>query len=734
MSRQRSSPLAAWFRASRRMLAAELSHGGWLNFGQFRWSDIRVLGGLRAGAGVIVPLVLGLITGHLEYGAFASLGSLPAGFVTFEGVSRTRLTAVVLAAFGMAAATFVGGAAVNASGWWLVPAVLVFSYLAGLLVTLGQRLSVAGIQVPIELLIASAIPLPPGDAALRAVLVLAGGLWQGALVVASWAFLPGGRERSSLAAAYRALGAYAAGHCRRLSGAGSVPPPAAFGADVLEDPNPLLRAQDRARLLLLLEEAERIRASLAAAASYGSLCTVLEPAVRVLDGLAGALEARRGYRERAAALEEAVAAIDLPRDVPWRWAAAGLLGQIRAAVRLLGRLGEGGYVPAPEAPPAAGRRRSAWRADLTATLLTLHANAGVSTEAGRHALRLAIVAAIGEIVAQASGLPHSYWIVLTILLVLRPDYASTIYRGVQRAAGTIIGAGLGVATVLLLHTGTAVLAAATGITMTIAYAVFAVNYLLYAVFLTDFVVILLTLLGQTAGQTAAARLIGTGVGGALALIGYLTWPSWGGESAQQKIARLYEAQGRYASLVLRAFTRPGRVDAAAVQSAQLTARRARSDAEASADRLADEPPRPPMTARLAYALTGTARRVAHTSLTLHAAVSAPCAGADGQAAASAGADGQAAVDRFADGVEAAAAAIAGSLRSLGPPGGLPPLREMQTALYNGLNGSGDGAGADGSAQGSGGLATCGMVLISSTDEFTDAFDTASDILRQNLAE
>jgi len=37
MSRQPRSPIAAWFRSSRRMLAAELSQGGWLNFGVFRW-------------------------------------------------------------------------------------------------------------------------------------------------------------------------------------------------------------------------------------------------------------------------------------------------------------------------------------------------------------------------------------------------------------------------------------------------------------------------------------------------------------------------------------------------------------------------------------------------------------------------------------------------------------------------------------------------------------------------
>ena len=742
--RLRWAPLVAWFRASRRALAAGLSHGGWLNFGPFRWADLRVAGALRAGAGMVTPLAVGLVTGHLEYGAFAALGAMPAGLVTFQGFSRTRVTAVVLAAFGMAAATFVGSMAADGNGWWLVPAVMVFSYLAGLMVTLGQRLAVAGLQLPIALLIASGIPLRPGDAALRAVLVLAGGLWQATLVVASWAFLPGGRERSSLAAVYRELGAYAAEHGSQPADADVAPPSATFGTDVLKDPNPLLRAPDRARLMLLLEEAGRIRVSLAAVASFGPQRSVLEPTARVLDGLADALGTWRGHHHRAAALEQTLAAIELPQDTAWRWAAAALLGQMRAAVRLLASLGDSDGEPAVARADAGRRRtarRAARRADLAAAMLALRANAGISTEAGRHALRLAVVAAIGEIIAQASGLPHGYWIALTIVIVLRPDYASTIYRGVQRAGGTVVGVGLGAATVLLLHTGTAALVAAAGVTMTIAYAVFAVSYLLYAIFLTDFVVILLALLGQTAEQTAAARLISTGIGAALAIIGYLAWPFWEGESAQAKIARLYETQARYASLVLRAYTRPRRADPAAVRSAQITARRARSDAEASADRLADEPPRPPMTARLAYALTDTARRIAHASLTLDAAVSAPAA-ADGQPPADrATADGQATArqdtrataDRFADNIETTAAAIAASLRTLRPPGGLPPLREMQTALYHQLNGSGHDPGTGRRTQGADGLAGPGIVLISTTDEYTDALDTAADILRRNLA-
>ena len=338
MSGEARSPVAAWFRSNRRMLAAELSQGGWLNFGTFRWSAINIPGALRAGFGMITPLALGLATGHLEYGVYASLGALPAGMVSFQGASRTRVSAVAFAAFGMAVATFVGAVAAHTSGWLLFPAVLIFSYLAGLMAALGQRFLVVGLQWAVQLLIASAIPLPPKEAAVRALLVLAGGLWQGALVVMSWAFTRGNQERSSLADAYRALGEYAAEVYRRPASSDPVPPPAVFGSDAVADPNPLLRAQERYRFLLMLEQAERIRVSLAAVASYDPDCSVLEPVAAVLDGLADALEARRGHRERADALRERLTAIELPRDVAWRWAAAGLLGEIRGAVRILRRL------------------------------------------------------------------------------------------------------------------------------------------------------------------------------------------------------------------------------------------------------------------------------------------------------------------------------------------------------------------------------------------------------------
>ena len=67
------------------------------------------------------------------------------------------------------------------------------------------------------------------------------------------------------------------------------------------------------------------------------------------------------------------------------------------------------------------------------------------------------------------------------------------------------------------------------------------NYLFFAIFLTDYVVVLL---GLPADQTAVDRLIGTVVGAGLALAAYVLWPTWERTSASEKFARLFLTESR----------------------------------------------------------------------------------------------------------------------------------------------------------------------------------------------
>lgn len=610
-------------RAGRAFLAAELSQSGWLDFGAFRWRDVAPGRASRAAVGVITPLAIGVAIGRVEFGSFAALGALPAGFVSFRGITRTRIVAVVLAAAGMAVSTLVGATAEAGHPWLLVPVIFCWAYAAGLLAALGPTAAAVSLQWPVALLIASALPLAPGEAAVRALLVLAGGLWQGLLVVSSWAIGRGSAERTAMSASFLALAGYASD---LAAGSQEPPGPATVaGRQALRDPNPLMRNAARLQLLDLTEEAERIRDSLTAVnvgRVYGDQSggrDLLSTAALVLGELAEALTSWPAHRaEHLDAARQALRAASADPDTRRDWAGAALLGQLRAAWRITEALNESEPAGKGRAKSARPRPPQSLSVDM---LITLRASLGTSSEAGRHALRLAVVTAVAEVIVHAAELSHGYWGVLTIFIVLRPDYSSTLYRGLQRAAGTVVGAGLGFLTVLIGHIGLSVMLGVIAVSLVAAYAVFTVNYLLYAVFLTDFVVVLLALLGLPPGPTVEARLVGTGVGTGLALLAYIVWPTWEGTSAGEKFARLFALQGRLASALLRAYTRPGNSNGAR-RELQLAARRARTDADASADRLAGEPEHPPMTGELARALIAVGHRIAQACIALNAAVTA----------------------------------------------------------------------------------------------------------------
>jgi len=137
--------------------------------------------GLRLAAGVMLPLSLGVLLGHPQYGVYAALGALPSGFAAMFGEGRKRAGAVALAAAGMALGAFVGALAA-ANPPLLVLVAAVFAYAAGIVGAFSDRIAVAALQWPGALLIATSTPDGPRQAAVRGGLVLAGGLGQAVLV------------------------------------------------------------------------------------------------------------------------------------------------------------------------------------------------------------------------------------------------------------------------------------------------------------------------------------------------------------------------------------------------------------------------------------------------------------------------------------------------------------------------------------------------------------------------
>jgi uncharacterized membrane protein YccC len=278
--------------------------------------------------------------------------------------------------------------------------------------------------------------------------------------------------------------------------------------------------------------------------------------------------------------------------------------------------------------------------------------------------------------------------------------------------GTALGVGLGAAAAQLVHLRPWEPVAVVGVTVAAAYALFDVAYLLFSVVQSTFVVVLLDILGTPVVPTITARLADTAIGAALALIAYLAWPTWEAASAQEKFARLLEAHGEYAMALLQQVACPGRLDAAQLRGLQVAARRARSDAEASTERLSAEPPHAPLTPQLARSVIAGVRRLAHAELAIH--VLAPerhvPAGAPQEFVPG---DRALLLDRLASALTMTISALAHALRTMQPPAASPDLRQLQLALTS------HATAAD-------------RALAGATDELVDAADTLHAILRDHL--
>jgi uncharacterized membrane protein YccC len=653
--------------------------------GHFEWHRIAPWRAARAALGVCVPLIGGYLTGYVEYGAYIALGALPAGFTSFQGEARTRIAAVVLASVGMAASTFVGATTAATAPWLLVPIIALWGYVTGLSVCLGPARSSAVLQWPVALLIAIGLPLPPREAALRAGLVFAGGALQALLVALSWTVRTGAKERMRLAASYRALAKYASTLAAGICGP---PPPTELPArSILADPNPLLGQTLRLMLINLLEQAERIRASLAALAAdaehepaeTAEIHALIAEVAHILDLVATAIAGTRDERDAATAeLSDRVMNMTVPADKVWRWSGEALLGQLRAVARMLHDTDESTHAAASPIGSHAPTTRD--QVGFASSLAMLWANVTIATEAGRHALRLAVVAAAAEALVQALQLYQGRWVTLTIFIVLKPDYRSTFSRGVQRALGTMLGAALGATAAQWSHPDLIGLVLAASISAAAAYAAFEVSYLLFSVLLTFYIMSLLVLLGMPAVAMAEARILDTLIGATLALIAYAGWPTWEGTTAREKFARLIESHRDYATALLAELAQPGSVQPGQLRSRQAAARRARSDAEAATARLADEPGRTKLTSEFANVAIATVSRLALAELALHALVLAHhgTAGTRTPFAAQ--------LDELSAALALAMNRTAAGLRAFREPEPLPPLRPIYTALKDALPG------------------------------------------------
>src|SRR5581483_6078858 len=139
---------------------------------------------LRCTIGVAIPLGVAAYLREPALGVPAAIGAFITGFTSLQGVYRTRIGAVLVAAFGMAITSFVGASAAS-STVAIVAATAVAGYLCGTIGQIGPVATTASLNSLIAFILFSSRPLPPLAALEQSGLVLAGGLIQALLVLAA---------------------------------------------------------------------------------------------------------------------------------------------------------------------------------------------------------------------------------------------------------------------------------------------------------------------------------------------------------------------------------------------------------------------------------------------------------------------------------------------------------------------------------------------------------------------
>lgn len=173
-------------------------------------------------------------------------------------------------------------------------------------------------------------------------------------------------------------------------------------------------------------------------------------------------------------------------------------------------------------------------------------NLTLKSDIFRHALRLTIAMIIAYVVSVIFSLSHSYWVLLTIVTILKPAYAISRERNISRLGGTLVGVIL-VSIILYLTTNNTLLMAVMMVSMLLGFSLLRIQYFGFVVFLTIFVIISIYFLNPDGFQPMIReRLVDTAIGSLVAfLASRFIFPVWTQDAIKDSMEKMIEANQHY---------------------------------------------------------------------------------------------------------------------------------------------------------------------------------------------
>jgi uncharacterized membrane protein (TIGR01666 family) len=192
-------------------------------------------------------------------------------------------------------------------------------------------------------------------------------------------------------------------------------------------------------------------------------------------------------------------------------------------------------------------------------LSTFVQNLSFSSTIFRHSLRLTVTVIIGGIIGKLLPFQNIYWILMTIIIIMRPGYGLTKQRSIQRVFGTILGGVIAFS--ILSLTQNEILISALAITcMLLGISFTQTNYSVSATFVTMYIVFLYGILTPNFVHVIQFRIIDTLTGALLAfLANHFLWPSWEYIKAPEYLEKAIAANRDYLNEIFTFYRNKGEV-------------------------------------------------------------------------------------------------------------------------------------------------------------------------------
>ncbi len=161
----------------------------------------------------------------------------------------------------------------------------------------------------------------------------------------------------------------------------------------------------------------------------------------------------------------------------------------------------------------------------------------------QYALRVSLTMVLAVEAGRYLPIKNGYWLPMTTLVILKPDFYRTYSGGVQRVAGTLLGVIIATLIAWLFHPAVPWLVGLAALFSLFCFAFQKVNPMTSAAVLTSFVVFMIATTGLPEATVTVHRLVNTALGCALALTSqvagyhhllnlFAKWSGEGGDTPQ----------------------------------------------------------------------------------------------------------------------------------------------------------------------------------------------------------